>query len=270
MGSSCPSRGQRRERRVTVLREESPGHHRRLSGRETDYTASRGPGDSCVTALSSGCGRWPWWWSERPSRQPLDSGDASRPLPEAPAPPSPTGVSRPGRGPGAVPGAGTARERDGHAPAFSGGPRAGAGGRTDGAGGREAAGRAWEASRPVSEGAPAGTGGQRAAGASPSRGPGGGVGRGLQGGHRLAGHRRSLLPHLRHSTRTRSRERQGRDGGRGSAPARRAVSASPQACSRPFGRGLAHVHVWKTPVIPANTPRAPPRARSRRRALPTN
>lgn len=130
MGSSCPSRGQRRERRVTVLREEFPGHHRRLSGHETDYTASRGPGDSCVTALSSGCGRWPWWWSERPSRQPLDSGDASRPLPEAPAPPSPTGVSRPGRGPGAVPGAGTARERDGHAPAFSG--AAGWRGRTDG------------------------------------------------------------------------------------------------------------------------------------------
>lgn len=190
MGSSCPSRGQRRERRVTVLREEFPGHHRRLSGHETDYTASRGPGDSCVTALSSGCGRWPWWWSERPSRQPLDSGDASRPLPEAPAPRSPTGVSRPGRGPGAVPGAGTARERDGHAPAFSG--AAGWRGRTDGAGGREAAGGAWEASRPVSEGAAAGTGGLRAAGASPSRGPGGGVGRGLQGGHRLAGHCHAL------------------------------------------------------------------------------
>lgn len=72
------------------------------------------------------------------------------------------------------------------------GPRAGAGGRTDGAGGREAAGGAWEASRPVSEGAAAGTGGLRAAGASPSGGPGGGVGRGLQGGHRLAGHRHAL------------------------------------------------------------------------------
>lgn len=221
MGSSCPSRGQRRERRVTVLREEFPGHHRRLSGRETDHTASRGPGDSCVTALSSGCGRWPWWWSERPSRQPLDSGDASRPLPEAPAPPSPTGVSRPGRGPGAVPGAGTAHERDGHAPAFSG--AAGWRGRTDrrrrrkGGGGRSLGsepprerrsrgGDRWPAGGGgLSEPRPRRGRGAGSAGRAPSRWP-------------LS---RSLLPHLRHSTRTRSRERQGRDRGRGSVPARR-------------------------------------------------
>lgn len=221
MGSSCPSRGQRRERRVTVLREESPGHHRRLSGHETDYTASRGPGDSCVTALSSGCGRWPWWWSERPSRQALDSGDASRPLPEAPAPPSPTGVSRPGRGPGAVPGAGTAREQDGHAPAFSG--ATGWRGRTDrrrrrkGGGGRSLGsepprerrsrgGDRWpEGGGGLSEQRPRRGRGAGSAGRAPSRWP----------------PSRSLLPPLRHSTRTRSRERQGRDGSRGSAPARR-------------------------------------------------
>lgn len=221
MGSSCPSRGQRRERRVTVLREEFPGHHRRLSGRETDYTASRGPGDSCVTALSSGCGRWPWWWSERPSRQPLDSGDASRPLPEAPAPRSPTGVSRPGRGPGAVPGAGTARERDGHAPAFSG--AAGWRGQTDGRcrrkGGsgrslgsepprerRSRGGDRWPAGGGgLSEPRPRRGRGAGSAGRAPSRWPPSG----------------SLLPPLRHSTRTCSRERQGLDGSRGSAPARR-------------------------------------------------
>lgn len=182
MGSSCPSRGQRRERRVTVLREESPGHHRRLSGRETDHTASRGPGDSCVTALSSGCGRWPWWWSERPSRQALDSGDASRPLPEAPAPPSPMGVSRPGCGPGAVPGAGTARERDGHAPAFSG--AAGWRGRTDGRRRRKGGGGRSLGSEPPRE--------RRSRGGDRWPAGGGGVGRGLQGGHRLAGHRQAL------------------------------------------------------------------------------